>query len=144
MDPGLAVEVPEFSIQPETVGHLGACLVVVGQPGAGRSEGSADHGPPGDVSEAGGGGQRDALDGCRLLPVPSPLEKVGHGQGQLPGTGIESGLGGQGYRREKHPVLGLEPVQCLLMIGVEVGRDAGHGGVRTVGSRDGLSKRVAA
>jgi hypothetical protein len=88
---------------------VGAGLAVVAEPGVGVAQTAADRGLPGYVAEPRGGGQRGVVDGCELVPVPAPVEEVGHGPGKLPGAGIESALRGQGDSGGQNLLLGIEP-----------------------------------
>jgi hypothetical protein len=122
---GLAGLVAGLPGQFEAASQVRAGLVVVGEPGAGRGQQAARDGLPGRVAEPGGGGQRRALGGGIVAPVPVAVKRFSHGPGQLPGIDVEAGLVGQAGHGEQDRALGGEPVHRAGRVFGLLGDNAG-------------------
>lgn len=110
----LARPIAKLAEKPEALRQMLARLIVVARPGTGLAEDKPRGCLCRRVAKADRGRERDALSRCPIVPVSSPVKKVGHGPGKLPGTRIASRPGGKGDGGQEDVVFGVEPVQGVL------------------------------
>ena len=122
---GLANAVAEFAVQAQRVLEMGVGVLVGTAPAAGTAEQAVGVGLCGRIVRVDRSAQRCRLGGGVVVPVPAPFEVDGHDRRDLPGVGVEPHRGGQRGGRQQHGALGVEPGQCLLVVGEVLGHGAG-------------------